>query len=77
MLFSGCTWCGDDAQSQAIHIVEHHFELLEESIEAYTNYMTLEYDSDNIFALSIYNESLGIAIRRGAHWHRILLTEIV
>ena len=34
----GCTWCGDDAKSQAVHIVEHHHVLLEEGMEAYKAY---------------------------------------
>ena len=33
--FSGFSWCGDDAKSQAVHIVEHHYDLSEEGMEAY------------------------------------------
>ena len=64
--FSGCTWSGDDVKSQAVHIVEHPYDLLEEGVEAYTKYKTILYGSNNLLALSIYNESLAIAIRRGA-----------
>ena len=32
---SGCSWCGDDAKSQAVHIVGNHYDLLEEGMEAY------------------------------------------
>ena len=64
--FSGCTWSGDDAKSQAVHIVEHRYDWPEEGMEACTKYKAMLYDSDNILALSIYNESLTIAIRRGA-----------
>ena len=24
--FSGCTWSGDDAKFQAVHIIEHHYD---------------------------------------------------
>ena len=64
--FSGCLWCGYDAKSQAVHMVEHHYDLLQEGKEAYKRYKTMAYDTDDILALSIYNESLAIAIRRGA-----------
>ena len=35
--FSGCAWCGDDATSQAVHIVEHHHDLLKEGMGAHQN----------------------------------------
>ena len=35
--FLGCTWCGDDAKSQAVHIVEHHLDMVEEGMDAYKN----------------------------------------
>ena len=65
-VFSGCAWCGDDAKSQAVHIVEHHLDVLEEGMEAYNKYKTMCYDSGDILALSMYNESIATAIRRGA-----------
>ena len=37
--FSGCTWSGDDSRSQAFHTVEHHYDLLEEGMEAYNIYI--------------------------------------
>ena len=64
--FIGCAWCGDDEKSQAMHIVDDHTDLLHEGMEAYKQYKTMTYDSDAVLALSVYNESLAIAIRRGA-----------
>ena len=61
-----CAWCGDDKQAQAMHIVNGHMDLLQESMEAYRQYKTMMYDNDAVLALSISNESLPIAIRRGA-----------
>ena len=64
--FAGCLWCGDDARSQALHIVEEHYDLLEEGMDAYKRYKTMAYDTDDFLAFSIYSESLAVAIRRGA-----------
>ena len=62
----GCAWSGEDEKSQAMHIVDDHTDLLHEGMEAYKQYKTMTYDSDAVLALSVYNESLAIALRRGA-----------
>ena len=49
-----------------MHIVDDHTDLLDAGMEAYKQYETMTYDSDAVLALSVYNESLAIAIRRGA-----------
>ena len=62
----GCKWCGDDAKSLAAHIVTHHVDLLEEGMHAYERYKPISYDSKETLALSIYNEGIAVAMRRGA-----------
>ena len=64
--FAGCLWCGDDGRSQALHIVEEHSDSLKEGMKAHKRYKTTAYNTDDILALFIYNESLAVAIRRGA-----------
>ena len=64
--FMGCKWCGGDAKCLAVHIVTRHLDLLEEGLRAYEIYRTVSNDSEETIALSIYNEGIAIAIRRGA-----------
>ena len=49
-----------------MHILNDHTKLLDDGIQACKPYKTMMYDSDAVLALSNYNESLAIAIRRGA-----------
>ena len=64
--FLECKWCGDDAQSFAAHMFTHHLDLLEEGMHAHDIYKTILYDRNETHALSIYNEGIAIATRRGA-----------
>ena len=49
-----------------MHIVDGHMDLLHKGTETHKQCKTMTYDSDAVIALSVYNESLAIAIRRGA-----------
>ena len=53
--FIECAWCGEDENSQAMHIVNNHIDLLDGGMEAYKQYKTMTYDSDAVLALSVYN----------------------
>ena len=64
--FSGCGWNGHDAISFTQHIDECHRPALAASMQAYKALKPVHNKDEITLALSIYNEGIATAIRRGA-----------
>ena len=64
--FRGCGWCGPDALSLAKHIDDDHRRVLDGAMKAYKDFRTVRCQDECILALSVYNEGIATAIRRGA-----------
>ena len=65
--FTGCSWCGSDAASQVDHLMEvHEEEDLREAMSCFQALRPHMGTDARVLALSVYNESLAIAVRRGA-----------
>ena len=64
--FSGCGWNGTDAMSCTQHINECHRPALAAGMEPYKALKPVHCKDEIVLALSIYNEGIATAIRRGA-----------
>lgn len=64
--FKHCSWCGDDDGSLMNHLSSGHIQELRPCMEAFTHLRPVAPRDANMLVMSVYNEALAIAIRRGA-----------
>ena len=64
--FKGCFWCGTDAVSQVEHLLEIHEEDLQDAMDHFRALRPNGFDDKFVLALSVYNEGIATAIRKGA-----------
>ena len=64
--FDACSWRGNDTLSLAKHVVEDHMEDLQESMSCFEAVRPCVIENQRVLALSVYNEGIALAVRRGA-----------
>ena len=64
--FRYCTWCGCDDDSLVTHILKEHKDRLEKAMDYFAFLRPVVPPDEKALAMSVYNEGLAIAIRRGA-----------
>lgn len=64
--FTACSWRGNDTLSLAKHVVEDHMEDLQESMSCFEAVRPCVIENQQVLALSVYNEGIAMAVRRGA-----------
>lgn len=64
--FTGCSRCGHDSGSQVDHLLEVHEEDLRDAMNRFHALRPNAYNDERLFAVSVYNEGIALAIRRGA-----------
>ena len=64
--FDACSWRGNDTLSLAKHVVEIHMEDLQKSMSCFEAVRPCVIENQEVLALSVYNEGIAMAVRRGA-----------
>ena len=64
--FRGCSWCGTDSASQIEHLLDERESNLQGAIACYNALRPNGLKDKRVMAISIYNEGIAMAIRRGA-----------
>ena len=64
--FTACSWRGNDTLALAKHVVEDHMEDLQESMSCFEAVRPCVIENQQVLALSVYNEGIAMAVRRGA-----------
>ena len=64
--FKHCSWCGDDDESLTKHLSSDHMQALRPCMEAFTSLRPVAPRDAEVLVMSVYNEALAIAIRKGA-----------
>ena len=64
--FRGCSWCGTDSASQIDHLLDEHESNLQDAMVHYNALRPNGLQDKRVLAISIYNEGIAMAIRRGA-----------
>jgi hypothetical protein len=64
--FDACSWRGNDTLSLAKHVVEDHMEDLQPAMRCFEAVRPRVIEHLEVLALSVYNEGIAMAVRRGA-----------
>ena len=64
--FTHCSWCGQNDTDLLNHLLSDHIDTLRPSMDAFQHLRPVGEIDQNELGISVYNEALAIAIRRGA-----------